>query len=33
MTNCSNCGTGGARTPYCSNCSAKMSWEDEDEEV
>ena len=29
---CSNCGAGGARTPYCYNCGCKMSWEDEDEE-
>ena len=29
---CSNCGESGKRTPYCSNCGAKMSWEDEDKD-
>lgn len=29
---CSNCGESGKRTPYCPNCGAKMSWEDEDED-
>jgi len=29
---CSNCGEQHGITPYCPNCGAKMSWEDEDEE-
>ena len=29
---CSNCGERGRRTPYCPNCGAKMSWDDNEEE-